>query len=194
MGTEIIPKRNQVGIAVRFKDSPSTPAKGFGHVDVIGPMGRISGFYGKGDGVLGSASGASGFIVSSSLVMDYALLKTAKKEYVDIEAAKAKKCKTTIVMINTDQNTASVVDAFWPVVREEKGAYYNLWGGNCSSYAFACFAAAGILDDESILDHFTDTPDKLYETVSRLPQALPAISGYVGFFPLGADSFKILIE
>lgn len=194
MSLELRLNSNQVGIAVRYKDAPNVPTKGFGHIDVILPGGGPIGFYGKGDGPTASASAVSGLVRSGGFVLDYPLLTTQRPEYVNLNSARAKPCRTTIVVVNTTPIAAAMVSAFWNAVSGDKNAIYNLWGGNCSSYALESLVAADLLPDESVIEHFSDTPDKVFEKVSGMTASGKPISGFVGFVPLGGDNFKIVIQ
>jgi hypothetical protein len=90
---ELSPTASQVGIAVRWKDSPSSPPKDQGHIDVILPDGGVIGFYTAGDGASGSASGLGGSIRAGGFVVDFARTVSIMPEYVKLSSAKAKKVK-----------------------------------------------------------------------------------------------------
>lgn len=201
----------QVGIAVRFKDAPNVSTKGFGHVDVLLPGGAPVGFYtddtgpavtasrashiyGKGGQSGASSSGLAGLVRDRGHVWDYPQIAAYRPEYVNLSSARAKGCRSTIVVVNTTQTAARIVWAFWNAVSEDKSAIYNLWGGNCSSYAFESFVAADLLPDENLIQHFFDTPNNLYKKVSEINGSQKPISGFVGIVPLGGDKFKIDIQ
>jgi hypothetical protein len=192
--TELRPTLSQVGIAVRWKDSPNSPPKDLGHIDIILPGGEPVGFYTQGDGVSGSASGLGGLVRAGGFVVDFARMASIRPEYVNLSSARARKCQSTIVLLNATRTAAAIVSAFWSAVADDKGAVYNLWGGNCASYALASLSAAGLLADESLVERFSDTPEKAFQQVSKLKEAGSPLSGYTAFIPVSGDQFRIVVE
>ena len=174
---------NTIGLIVRGKQSADhEPGVMEQHADCILSTGEPVGYFGGGGAASsGSTSGSWGSVGLNlkGYVSRYERMKQERPFYVNLRDAKQLKVVSTVLLIKTDKDKATLFDKFWINLEADPGAFYLL-GKNCSSRASKAFVAANIVS-EGIPG--LDTPDNLYRQLTRrLEKHVTSYSGYIGFY------------
>ncbi|MDB5813975.1 MAG: hypothetical protein JWN23_1092 [Rhodocyclales bacterium] len=206
----LAPQRYKIGLVVRGMTAPGRAPSDEGHADCVLSTGEPIGFYAdtgiplSGSGPSGSDGGsATGTLAARAVtatlageVWDYQRLLVERLPYVDLAQAASTHTVSTLLAINVSEGERMRFEQAWSAMAVDPGMF-GIVGMNCSTHAAYAFAAAGLVT--SPLGTRTpeisgpDTPTNLFLQLfnGAANARCEVFTGYLGFTPAGAGTFRI---
>jgi hypothetical protein len=171
---------SKVGYVVRYKDSHAASPPDEGHSDCVLPTGAPVGYFG------------TGAVNATGVVYGYSRFAAARPEYVNMADAKAKPCKSTLLVMNVGHVRAEAFRKSWLSMRAKTDGF-TIIGNNCSTHASRAVFAAGATTSAEISG--TDTPNNLYEQIVKA-SLVPwrSYSGYLAFNPISSGGDELMLD
>jgi hypothetical protein len=171
----------KVGYVVRYKAGHTDDATdGGGHSDCVLPTGAPVGYFG------------SGAIGGTGVVYGYSQFAAGRPEYVNLADAKAKPCKSTLLVMDVGTTRADAFLKSWLSMRAKTDGF-TIIGNNCSTHASRAVFAAGATTTAEVSG--TDTPNNLYEQIVKA-SLVPwrSYSGWLAFNPISSGGDELMLD
>jgi hypothetical protein len=160
---------DEIGIACRYKAGPTIRSTDEGgHADALLPGGEPVGYYAR------TRRDRRLAIVAPGMVRDVAALSRDRPEYVCADAARARKCPTTLCVVRVGEGRARDFAAAWREIAERPPLFLAI-GGNCAQVIAGALARVGALPARWPKP---GSPDALFRALSRAHPGARIASGY----------------
>lgn len=171
----------KVAYIARYKESHTADATdGGGHSDCVLPTGAPVGYFG------------SGAVGGTGVVYGYSQFLAGRPEYVNLSDAKAKPCKSTMLVMDVGAPRADAFRKSWLSMRAKTDGF-TIIGNNCSTHASRAVYAAGATTTAEVSG--VDTPTNLYDQIVKA-SLVPwrSYSGYIAFHQISSGGDELMLD
>lgn len=174
----------EVGIACRYKAGPAIRSTDEGgHADAILPGGVPVGYYAR------TKRDRRLALVAPGMVRDAAALLRDRPEYMRADEARARRCPTTLAVLEVGELRAARFARAWARLAEDPPRFLAI-GGNCAQVIAGALEECGALPRRLFRP---GSPDALFAAFVAANPGVRIASGFAEWVPDGAG-WRIRLE
>lgn len=167
---------DEVGLACRYKAGPDARSTDEGgHADAILPGGVPVGYYAR------TRRDRRLAIVAPGMVKQGEALRAHRPEYMEAEAARARRCPTTLILLRVGEASAAAFTREWAALAARPPRFLAI-GGNCAQVIFGALVRAGAMPPRLLAP---GSPDALFRALRAAHPGARIATGFAEFTPDG---------